>query len=54
MYTHLEIMELLKDREDTTSILDLLDPDVDEFVDCLEDIVFRNHKKLNAYYMDEL
>lgn len=52
-YTIEELKELMKEREDIYSVLDLLDPTVEELVDALfEDpyLLNRNYDSLNEYY----
>ena len=54
MYTVDELIQLMKDREDQYSIIDLLDPTVDDLVEALEGYVRKNAILLSEYYEEDL
>jgi len=56
MMTKDELLEKMKKREDVYSVLDLIDPTVDELLDALfedEDLIDKNFDMLVEYYEEE-
>jgi len=57
MLTIDELAQTMKEREDCYSVLDLLDPTVEELVDSLfqnEELLNKNYQMLVEYYEDEV
>ena len=54
MYTLGELMELMKEREDLYSVLDLLpDLEIEEFIELLEPVIRRNYDDINEFYEED-
>ena len=52
-----ELLQVMKEREDCDSVLDLIDPTVDELLDSLfqnEELIRKNYQMLVEYYEEEI